>query len=283
MKQEAPTSTSRSGSQYRIMKVRNLEEILGEGWKIYPAGGVTGEAFLAMNHAGEKVFIKRNSSPFLAILSAEGIVPKLLWTKRIGTGDVLTSQEWVEGHQLQPDEIQDLRVSELLHKIHTSQPLLTLLKRIYKQPFDIRRAYMRVESIAARYREDDRLQKAVDFMRVHMEKICSYPQVVCHGDLNHHNFIHAKSGELYLIDWDQIKIADCCYDLAYILIYYVPKAEWSEWLERYGLNLLENWETRIMWYSFYLLFDTIEKTEQAGQSVNLIIDFPQFRRLLDEL
>ena len=35
---------------------------------------------------GQKLFLKRNSNPFIAALSAEGIVPKLVWTKRIETG-----------------------------------------------------------------------------------------------------------------------------------------------------------------------------------------------------
>ena len=33
-----------------------------------------------------KIILKRNSNPFIAALSAEGIVPKLVWTKRIETG-----------------------------------------------------------------------------------------------------------------------------------------------------------------------------------------------------
>lgn len=264
--------------------MRLLEDILGEGWKIYPAGGVTGKAFLAMNETGERVFIKRNSSPFLAVLSAEGIVPKLLWTKRIGSGDVLTSQEWIEGRKLQPDEIQNTCVSELLHKIHTSKPLLGLLKRIHRQPFDVRQAYMRVQKIALRYPEIERLQKAILFMGNHVEEMRHYPQVICHGDLNHHNFIQAKDNHaIYLVDWDQIKIADCCYDLAYILMYYVPKENWLEWLTLYEIESLENWEQRVMWYSCYLLFAMIEKTEHLNQKFDLILDFPQFRQILDEL
>ncbi len=39
-------------------------------------------------------FLKRNSNPFIAALSAEGIVPKLVWTKRIETGEVVTAQHW---------------------------------------------------------------------------------------------------------------------------------------------------------------------------------------------
>jgi len=49
-------------------------DYLGHEWEISPAGGATGEAFIA-RHDEQKLFLKRNSSPFLAVLSAEGIVP----------------------------------------------------------------------------------------------------------------------------------------------------------------------------------------------------------------
>ena len=63
--------------------MEQLEQLLGREWKISPAGGATGEAFIAVKD-NQKLFLKRNSSPFLAVLSAEGIVPKLMWTRRLG-------------------------------------------------------------------------------------------------------------------------------------------------------------------------------------------------------
>lgn len=73
-----------------------LEHALGTGWLVRPAGGLTGEAFIAEKN-GKRLFLKRNTSPFLAVLSAEGIVPKLIWTKRIENGDVITAQECWKG------------------------------------------------------------------------------------------------------------------------------------------------------------------------------------------
>ncbi len=72
------------------LKVNWLEDILGSEWEITPAGGATGEAYFA-KFQDRKLFLKRNSSPFLAVLSAEGIVPKLVWTRRMENGDVIHS------------------------------------------------------------------------------------------------------------------------------------------------------------------------------------------------
>ena len=78
------------------MNMEWLEQLLGEEWKVIPAGGATGDAYIAHNEQ-HKLFLKRNSSPFLAVLSAEGIVPKLLWTRRLTNGDVISAQKWLPG------------------------------------------------------------------------------------------------------------------------------------------------------------------------------------------
>ncbi|MCP6043002.1 aminoglycoside phosphotransferase, partial [Klebsiella pneumoniae] len=82
-----------------------------------------GEAYVATTRQ-QKIFVKRNSSPFLAILSAEGIVPKLLWTKRMFNGDVLSAQQFIEGRELSPADMKRADVAAQLGKIHHSKELL---------------------------------------------------------------------------------------------------------------------------------------------------------------
>ena len=82
---------------------------------------------------GQKLFLKRNSNPFIAALSAEGIVPKLVWTKRIETGEVVTAQHWKNGRELEPIEMAQTS-SSANEKIHSSKPLLTMLKRMEMEP-----------------------------------------------------------------------------------------------------------------------------------------------------
>lgn len=74
-------------------EVNVLEQFYQLGWTLDSAGGASGEAYMA-EQDGQKLFLKRNSNPFIAALSAEGIVPKLVWTKRIETGEVVTAQHW---------------------------------------------------------------------------------------------------------------------------------------------------------------------------------------------
>ena len=94
-------------------EVNELEQFYQLGWTLDSAGGASGEAYMA-EQDGQKLFLKRNSNPFIAALSAEGIVPKLVWTKRIETGEVVTAQHWKNGRELEPDEMYQSRVAALL-------------------------------------------------------------------------------------------------------------------------------------------------------------------------
>ena len=91
---------------------RNMEQNMDAGWELHPIGGDTGQAYMAVR-AQERVFLKRNSSPFLAALSGEGIAPKLMWTKRAGNGDVLTAQEWLSGRSLTTEEMNSMEFISL--------------------------------------------------------------------------------------------------------------------------------------------------------------------------
>src|SRR5690625_1334842 len=109
-----------------------LTNVLDKEWLIRPAGGLTGDAFIA-EKGEERLFLKRNSAPFLAVLSAQGIVPKLIWTKRMENGDVITAQKWLEGRKIRPDEMGSKQVVNILQRIHHSSELLHMLMRLGKR------------------------------------------------------------------------------------------------------------------------------------------------------
>ena len=44
--------------------------------------------------------MKMNTTPILAALAKEQIAPQLLWAKRLGNGDMMSAQEWLDGRIL---------------------------------------------------------------------------------------------------------------------------------------------------------------------------------------
>jgi thiamine kinase-like enzyme len=225
-----------------------LEHILGQEWEITPAGGATGEAFFAI-HEDQRLFLKRNSSPFLAVLSAEGIVPKLVWTKRLENGDVITAQQWLKGSELKPNEMTQERVATMLRKIHHSKPLLSMLKRLEKTPLLPQSLF----KVVMNQLDDEILMlpevmKTIDFLQKEIENVYSEIKVVCHGDVNHNNWLLAENNQLYLIDWDEAMIADPAIDLGLLLYWYIPEENWGDWLAMYGIKMSEHLKLRMKWY-----------------------------------
>ncbi|HLS09414.1 phosphotransferase family protein [Lentibacillus sp.] len=227
-----------------------LQQAIGKEWNITPAGGLTGDAYIASKD-DRRLFLKRNSSPFLAVLSAEGIVPKLVFTKRMENGDVITAQEWLDGRELKAEEMQHHRVADLLRKIHGSTELLHMLMRLGKKPVTPDEHFT---EIAARLKSNglldqyDEVRDTIRYLKYMLPAARSQQPVVCHCDLNHNNIILTTDGQLYLVDWDNAMIADPAMDFGFILKWYVPKEDWDEWLEQYGASRDNHLFERMYWY-----------------------------------
>ncbi|WP_164668319.1 phosphotransferase family protein [Virgibacillus doumboii] len=266
-----------------------LKRVLGKEWNINPAGGLTGEAFFAEKD-DHRLFLKRNSSPFLAVLSAEGIVPKLIWTKRMENGDVITAQKWLNGRALKAEEMQHHQVAGLIGKIHHSSELLHMLMRLGKKPItsDERLAEitkrLRVNGLMDKYKE---VRDATDYLHRLLPVTRGQQKVVCHCDLNHNNILLTDMGKLYLVDWDNAMIADPAMDFGFILKWYVPQEDWEEWLHSYGVDMDESLIERMYWYLimdalYYLIWhndrDEVNKSysrlqdlQQLNMDVNSVI------------
>ncbi len=252
-----------------------LEELFGQEWEIVPAGGATGKAFFA-KHEEQRLFLKRNSSPFLAVLSVEGIVPKLVWTRRLETGDVITAQQWLNGRELKQSEMNNERVAKLLKKIHSSKPLLEMLKRLGKSPLAPNMLLRMIEEqIDGELRQNQTVLVALEFLRKELLNIQCDEKTVCHCDVNHNNWLLAENNQLYLIDWDGAMIADPAIDLGMLLYWYIPKKEWADWVSRYGITLTDDLLLRMKWYAIAQTLISIQwhKNELRFQEMEKWLQF----------
>src|SRR5690625_1178647 len=227
-----------------------IKQAIGEGWEFSSAGGLTGNAYIAKRN-GERLFLKRNTSPFLAVLSAEGIVPQLIWTKRIKNGDVITAQKWLDGRELYPTEMQDKQVAEKLRQIHESSELLHMLMRLGIQPTSPSSQY---EKLHKNLQQRNLLayHPLINQSLGHLKKLLpdveGHEQVVCHTDINHNNLMYSADNALYIVDWDHATIADPAKDFGTILYEYVPESNWTNWLQHYGISKDELLIKRVYWY-----------------------------------
>ncbi|MDY0397014.1 phosphotransferase [Virgibacillus halophilus] len=92
------------------------------------------------------------------------------------------------------------------------------------------------------------MNTSLQYLQQLLPVTASRKQVVCHGDIDHHNFLRAANGKLYLIDWDNALIGDPTMDYANILHWYIPKEKWGVWLAQYGIEKDEYLLQRMYWY-----------------------------------
>lgn len=250
-----------------------MQHMLGEEWIIESAGGSTGEAYYAQSEH-KRLFLKRNSSPFLAVLSAQGIVPKLVWTKRLENGDVITAQEWLDGKELNPEAIQHPQVAELLGRIHHSAELLDMLTRIGKKPMNPFVLFQELKQMVMCnpcVPVPTLLYQGLKFMEEHLSEVIGIKPVVCHCDLNHNNWFISDLGQLYLIDWDNAEIGDPAIDLGLLFNRYIDESDWDNWLTDYGIEGNRNLYIRIHWYMLYeLILEYHQLKEQSKQTSKLL-------------
>ena len=204
---------------------------LENGWRILPIDGDTGTAYMGIRQQ-EKLFLKRNTSPFLAALSIEGITPRLVWTKRMTTGDTLTAQEWLNGRCLHKAEMDSEAVSALLYRLHHSALLKRMLKQVGGQvvtPEELLQRYFR--GLPQDLRHHPLLKTVANRLRAKQPQVKRSNYEVCHGDLNHKNWLLSDQGNLFLVDWESAVIADPAYDLSMLMCQYVPRKNWQQCLQ----------------------------------------------------
>lgn len=219
-------------------------------WEMRPLKGNTGQAYMGISQ-DEKVFFKRNTSPFIAALAAEGFTPKLRWTQRTYTGDVLTAQEWAEGNTLSEEDMTNQEVINLIKSIHENHDLVTMLRRVEGKEFGPLELIELYYSDLAISLQNHGLfnQIAQNLTQSIDEDFFQTNYVVCHGDLNHHNFLMTSDQKLYLVDWDSVKIADPLYDITFLLCRYFSPSEWMDWFDKYEFEQDESFFKRVKWYS----------------------------------
>lgn len=222
----------------------------GKDWQLHPIAGATGDAYMGVR-SNEKIFLKRNTSPFIAALAAEELTPKLMWTQRTFSGDTLTAQEWTDGHILSKDAMGQQEVIDLIHQYHHSDHLLILLKRVGGKemaPLDLITLYF--ENLPKSLQNHQYLNRVVQYLEDCLDSdFYQIQPTICHGDLNHNNFLKSHDGKLYLVDWDNVRISDSLSDITYLLVNYFKPSQWMDWFDRYNYPITDSFYKRVKWYS----------------------------------
>lgn len=258
-----------------------MEDKFDHEWTLHPLEGNTGQAYMG-THKQERIFLKRNSSPFLAALSMEGITPRLIWTKRTVEGDTFSAQEWLYGHTLSKEEMRSPDIILMIKHYQNSQPLADMLRRIggsRRSPEFL--MYRLKESLPKDLSTNHFVQQIIRLLEYQLPELKRVNLSICHGDLNRLNFILTETRRLYLVDWEEVCFSDPLLDATQILIKYIPSNQWNDWLVRYGLEWTNDNIQRVEWYSFYNLLRTLKDQYQRSDRLAMNHTIQKMRDLYE--
>jgi thiamine kinase-like enzyme len=119
------------------------------------------------------------------------------------------------------------------------------------------------------------VQTTLNFLKQEAANVNCDEKVVCHGDVNHNNWLLAEDNQLYLIDWDGAMIADPAIDLGLLLYWYIPEGNWQDWLNMYGKLLTDHLRLRMKWYVALQTLHSIQwhKNKNRIEEMNKWISF----------
>lgn len=196
----------------------------------------------------QRYFIKKNTTPMIATLSAEGIVPRLRWIKRASNGDVLIAQDFESGRTLSKEDMRDKRIPEILKKVHGSEKLKKIMTAQGYKPETPESSLRNLKSIITdELRKNKNIVEALNYLEntVPDDDVEYTP---CHTDLHKDNWLLSDKGKLFLVDWEHSILCDPAIDISFVLYRYIPQEEWSEWLKVYGQEPTIKYRSRLKWY-----------------------------------
>ncbi|HEL0609863.1 TPA: phosphotransferase family protein [Streptococcus equi subsp. zooepidemicus] len=215
-----------------------------------PLRGKSGKAYKGIYPNGESVFIKLNTTPILPALAKEQIAPQLLWAKRMGNGDMMSAQEWLNGRTLTREDMNSKQIVHILLRLHKSKQLVNqLLQLNYKieNPYDLLVDFE--QNAPLQIQQNSYLQAIVKELKRSLPEFRSEVATIVHGDIKHSNWVITTSGMIFLVDWDCVRLTDRMYDVAYLLSHYIPRSRWADWLSYYGYKNNDKVMQKIIWYA----------------------------------
>lgn len=249
--------------------------------QLTPLRGNSGQAYMGTYPDGERIFVKLNTTPILAALAKEQIAPQLLWAKRMGNGDMMSAQEWLDGRILTKQDMNSKQVVQILVRMHRSKALVNQLLQLnfkIENPYDLLVDWEK--NAPLQLQENSYLQQVIKELKRSLPEFRSELATIVHGDVRHSNWVITTSGMIYLVDWDSVRLTDRMYDVAYILSHYIPRVRWQEWLALYGYKYNDKVMSKLYWYGQFSYLSQILKCFDSRDMEHVnqeIYDLRKFR------
>jgi hypothetical protein len=249
---------------YSVTPLPTLQALLRRAlppadWRITrPSHGQQKECYIAHSH-DQAVFLKFDGAPAAIVkrLSDLGIAPTVLASGQLDgrpyviqdylTGTHPTDWRWFGEHlPLLAETTQryqtDARLRQLLAQDRPARDYHAYLEA------DLTDLAQHLTGLTLNRSLGTELRAALAALRQQATRLQPAVLAPVHGDPNMLNFILTRD-QLFLVDWDEIRLSDPLHEIGQWLCWYVDKAQWPVFFTHYGQELDQPLVDRLFWWA----------------------------------
>src|SRR5699024_12556159 len=113
------------------------------------------------------------------------------------------------------------------------------------------------------------VRQAIQYLENNVPAIDIKDCRVCHGDVNHHNWLLSDTDELFLVDWEGAMIADPAIDLGMMLYPYIDHSDRGDGLHNDGVVLNNDLHSRMKRCTFGQAITLIQWYEDGKRDTEI--------------
>lgn len=249
------------------------------GWRLRkPKDGWSENSFVG-GRDNRRVFVKFDVSvPVLRRLAALYIAPALLAAGQ-HRQQAFVIQEFIDGVHPDRDWLRRhlAETAQLIRRYQRDAELATIVKEVTHEGRD--------DSVSARVTDLDRRIRIIDSpvfaskrllfaleeFRAQSRLLEEVGLVPTHGDLSRKNFLITDK-QIFLVDWDEVALADPLRDVGPFLWWYVPRERWNAFFDSLGMTRTRGSLGRLFWWVAEESLDIALALEERGYQQ----DVPEF-------
>ncbi|MFH0863500.1 MAG: phosphotransferase [Candidatus Gottesmanbacteria bacterium] len=215
-----------------------------------PKDGLRKECYIAKS-SNKYLFIKFDVPVnLLKRLGEIGVAPRVLFDGNFN-GISYVIQEFIDGQY--PDRKwikQNLsKLADLIKTYHGDQTLKSFLSQKNTTDFTnhIEKNLKEIEEKVYLLKDEELISDFGKLKEI-SKKLISTSLVPVHTEPNIKNILVGKN-RFVIIDWDEITLSDPVRDIGLLLWWYVPKTQWQDFFDSYGMVISEDIKDNIYWWA----------------------------------
>lgn len=265
-----------------------LQQEIGGTWTATRAAhGWTGRSFVATDGV-RRVFVKLDVwVDAIQRLADIRVTPPLIGIGR-HDGRTFAIQQFADAGQPARSWFDEHvgTVGELIATYHADEQLNAMLAPAGRPAYsdvvrrtlgDLERAAENAPEAAVTRAE---LRRAVASLRERADRLQPGELVATHGDPNRHNFVLSTEGRPYLVDWDELSLADPLRDVGQLAWWHVAPERWDELFAAARVGSAPDLLDRLYWWIAAEFLEVSLTTAAAGYAADAQAFFGDFRAAL---